>query len=96
MIDLVEDIDISFEGFEILHRDLWEKIGENTEEDIFPKTPYCVIEHSSGLLERIYPHQTKSREWVERLHDDGDLTFACAVSNLNGQTAVIRINLHRE
>jgi hypothetical protein len=62
-------------------------------ENIFQKTPYCVLEYSSGSLARIYPSPTKRREWVVKLPDSGASRFACAVSNLNGQAAVIRVDL---
>ncbi|MEW5922834.1 MAG: hypothetical protein AB1746_02490, partial [Candidatus Zixiibacteriota bacterium] len=65
-------------------------------EDIFQNAPYCAIEHSSGSVSRIYPQQMKDREWVVWLNDAEELAFACAVSSLNGQTSVVKLNLCRE
>ena len=72
MIDLTTDIDISFEGLEILHRDLWEKIEKNTEEDIFPKM----------LKEKLARETYENYDPIlyEELDNNSDC-FACVYAN---------------
>ena len=72
MIDLTTDIDISFEGFQILHRDLWEKIGKNTDEDIFPKKV------KEKLVRETYKEYDPNL--YEALSDNSDC-FACVYAN---------------
>ena len=72
MINLVEDIDISFEGFERLHRDLWEQIGKNTDDYIFPR------KLKEKLVREIYEEYDPNL--YEALSDNSDC-FACVYAN---------------